>query len=133
MVSRFTLDSATEFLFGQDVRSLSAGLPYPSSSPLSITSSNDSHPANVFAAAFIEGQNVTSLRTRYGINWPLFEWNDRVLPHRTIVNRFIDPIISAAIVKHKARVAVGDVAESKEVQEEETLLDHLVKITQGSY
>ncbi|KAF4600440.1 hypothetical protein EYR38_005067 [Pleurotus pulmonarius] len=130
MVSRFTLDSATEFLFGQDVRSLSAGLPYPSSSPLSITSSNDSHPANVFAAAFIEGQNVTSLRTRYGINWPLFEWNDRVLPHRTIVNRFIDPIISAAIVKHKARVAVGDVAESKEVQEEETLLDHLVKITQ---
>ncbi|KDQ28725.1 hypothetical protein PLEOSDRAFT_27377 [Pleurotus ostreatus PC15] len=120
----------TEFLFGQDVRSLSAGLPYPSSSPLSITSSNDSHSANVFAAAFIEGQNVTSLRTRYGINWPLFEWNDRVLPHRTIVNRFIDPIISAAIVKHKARVAVGDVAESKEVQEEETLLDHLVKITQ---
>ncbi|KAF9488012.1 cytochrome P450 monooxygenase pc-2 [Pleurotus eryngii] len=130
MVSRFTLDSATEFLFGQDVRSLSAGLPYPSSSPLSITSSNDSHPANVFATAFTEGQNVTSLRQRYGINWPLFEWNDRVLPHKTIVNRFVDPIISAAIAKHKARVAVGDVAESKEVQEEETLLDYLVKITQ---
>ena len=28
-MSRFTLDSATEFLFGNCVESLSAGLPYP--------------------------------------------------------------------------------------------------------
>ncbi|KAJ8488066.1 hypothetical protein ONZ45_g14090 [Pleurotus djamor] len=130
MVSRFTLDSATEFLFGQDVCSLSAGLVYPPSSPMAITAANTSHPANVFAEAFIEGQNVTSLRTRYGPWFPLIEWNDKVKPHRDIVNKFIDPIVASAVSKHKARIAAGDIDEKKDVQEDETLLDHLVKITQ---
>src|ERR1700690_1267046 len=61
MVSRFTLDSATDFLFGNNVRSLSAGLPYPDNSPL--TSSYDlSHPANVFAQAFDRAQKLSTLR-----------------------------------------------------------------------
>ena len=40
IASRITLDSATEFLFGQDVQSLSTGLPYLFYSPLSQSSAH---------------------------------------------------------------------------------------------
>ncbi len=33
VVARFTFDSATEFLFGKDVESIAAGLPYPGRIP----------------------------------------------------------------------------------------------------
>ncbi|KAL0948882.1 hypothetical protein HGRIS_008998 [Hohenbuehelia grisea] len=132
MVSRFTLDSATEFLFGKDVKSLSAGLPYPSSSPLA-ASTLSNHPANIFAEAFMEGQYLTALRTRYGPHWPLFEWTDRIKPYRDIVNRFIDPIIEDALLKAHNAGDAGDVeTDAKSLSEDETLLSHLIKMTQGS-
>ncbi|KAJ8474747.1 hypothetical protein ONZ45_g15848 [Pleurotus djamor] len=123
MVSRFTLDSATEFLFDQDVGSLSAGLDYPVSSPLHASASS-SHPSNAFAEAFLEGQVLTSLRTVGGRHWPLFEWSEKVRPQREIVNRYIDPIISKAIQRHNTQEPKlnGD--------EAETLLEHLVRATQ---
>ncbi|KAL0948881.1 hypothetical protein HGRIS_008998 [Hohenbuehelia grisea] len=130
MVSRFTLDSATEFLFGKDVKSLSAGLPYPSSSPLA-ASTLSNHPANIFAEAFMEGQYLTALRTRYGPHWPLFEWTDRIKPYRDIVNRFIDPIIEDALLKAHNAGDAGDVeTDAKSLSEDETLLSHLIKMTQ---
>ncbi|KAJ8489743.1 hypothetical protein ONZ45_g13448 [Pleurotus djamor] len=123
MVSRFTLDSATKFLFDQDVGSLSAGLDYPVSSPLH-GSASSSHPSNAFAEAFLEGQVLTSLRTVGGRHWPLFEWSEKVRPQREIVNRYIDPIISKAIQRHNTQGPKlnGD--------EAETLLEHLIRATQ---
>ncbi|PPQ73115.1 hypothetical protein CVT26_014736, partial [Gymnopilus dilepis] len=49
LASRFTMDSATEFLFAQDVRSLDAGLPYPYYAPPANSVEggvNWDHPAN---------------------------------------------------------------------------------------
>jgi len=131
MVSRFTLDSATDFLFGNDVRSLSAGLPYPYNSPL--TASYDiSHPANVFAHAFGESQKLSGSRSRYGSSWPLIEfWKDNVKVHREVIDKFIDPILTEAIAKNKmAKGAFGKEGE-REVGDGETLLDHLVNYTEG--
>jgi hypothetical protein len=132
MVSRFTLDSATEFLFGNNVRSLSAGLPYPGNSPL--TASHDlSHPANIFAHAFGEAQKLSSLRSRYGSAWPLVEfWKDNVKVHRDVIDKFIDPILVEAIKKKKAAMdALGMKDGEREVKDGETLLDHLVNYTEG--
>jgi hypothetical protein len=138
-VARFTLDSATEFLFGCDVRSLSAGLPYPDNSPngKALNEKMANHPSNVFAEAFRRGQEATAFRSRYGFNWPLKEfWRDKAREHVEVVHKFIDPILSEALRKKKesgdARqerkgVSKGD----REVEDGETLLDHLINYTDG--
>ncbi|KAK0191618.1 cytochrome P450 monooxygenase pc-3 [Armillaria mellea] len=126
LVGRFTLDSATEFLFGKDVRSLSASLPYPVYAPLS---QSDTESASVeFARAFGEAQLETALRTRFAGYWPLFEfWTDRTKTKMVTVRKFLDPILAkAASGACKEHIGVG---KTREVQEGETLLDHLVCYT----
>ncbi|KIJ61016.1 hypothetical protein HYDPIDRAFT_97522 [Hydnomerulius pinastri MD-312] len=135
MISRFTLDSATEFLFGKDVCSLSAGLVYPPSSPLSKNVAFENHPANVFAHAFIEAQIATSYRGRFGKPWRLVEfWSDRVKKHMDVCYKFIDPILKEALAKKKALKEAGLISDQnqkdREVVEGETLLDHLVNYTE---
>ncbi|KAF9041455.1 cytochrome P450 monooxygenase pc-3 [Panaeolus papilionaceus] len=143
LASRFTMDSATEFLFGHDVRSLSAGLPYPSTSALynSVTlhPNNVSHPANLFSRAFDEAQRLTALRVRRGENWPLLEfWKDGVKEAMTVVNAFIDPIVKNALDRKRELAQQGNVEKGtdkvknladREVKEGETLLDHLINYT----
>ncbi|KAF5371946.1 hypothetical protein D9615_008111 [Tricholomella constricta] len=133
LVSRFTLDSATEFLFGNDVRSLSAGLPYPPSPPSYPPSpaSNDEHPSTRFVNAFIAGQTLSSLRSRYGPSWALVEfWYDRVRPHRAVVDEFTEPILEEALRNNHARRALGEQEKEDEEANSGTLLDHLVCQTQ---
>lgn len=132
MVSRFTLDSATEFLFGNDVRSLSAGLPYPHTSPL-VATYDRSHPANVFAHAFANAQELANRRSRFGSAWPLKEfWKDKVKIQRDIINKFIDPILAEAIAKKRTmKETTGMQDGEREVKDGETLLDHLVNYTEG--
>ncbi|EIW81950.1 cytochrome P450 [Coniophora puteana RWD-64-598 SS2] len=132
MVHRFTLDSATEFLFGKDVRSLSAGLIYPPNSPLAVTSTAKNHPANVFADAFMESQIATGQRFFWAGAWRLREfWTDKVAQKSAIVNQFFEPVVEAALERKRERQAKGlDQGQDKaEVDEEDTLLDHLVKVT----
>lgn len=136
MISRFTLDSATEFLFGKDVCSLSAGLVYPPDSPLATNIAFQNHPANQFAHAFLEAQSATSYRGRFGRPWRLFEfWSDRVKKHMHVCHEFIDPILKEALSKKKASKEAGLIpeksAKEREVLEGETLLDHLVNYTEG--
>jgi len=135
MISRFTLDSATDFLFGKDVRSLSAGLVYPPGSPLAKNEEFDNHPANRFAHAFIEAQLGTAYRGRFGQNWRLFEfWSDRVKKHMRVCHDFIDPILKEALAKKQALKEAGLISDKnekeREVLEGETLLAHLVNYTE---
>ncbi|KAF8893047.1 cytochrome P450 [Infundibulicybe gibba] len=104
LVSRFTLDSATEFLFGTDVCSLSAGLPYPETA----------------SKSFMAGQIKLGIRFGFGLNWPLFEfWRDNIKPHRAVVDNFVEPLLAKAI-ERKEKIVEGD---------EVNLLDHLLKHT----
>ncbi|CAA7263613.1 unnamed protein product [Cyclocybe aegerita] len=48
LIGRFTLDSATEFLFGHSVDSLAAGLPYPPKFAHLTPASFHAHPSNIF-------------------------------------------------------------------------------------
>ncbi|KAK0455744.1 cytochrome P450 monooxygenase pc-3 [Desarmillaria tabescens] len=126
LVGRFTLDSATEFLFGKDVRSLSASLPYPFFAPLSQSDSESA--SNEFARAFGEAQLETALRTRFAGYWPLFEfWTDRTKAKMITVRKFLDPILAKA-AESAGKRPIGK-GKTREVQEGETLLDHLVCYT----
>ncbi|KAF8221855.1 hypothetical protein L208DRAFT_643690 [Tricholoma matsutake] len=132
VVSRFTLDSATEFLFGNDIRTLSAGLPYPPSiSPNTFAN----HPSNLFASAFVAGQISSVRRTVFGSSWPLDEfWKNEVIPHRKVVDEFIEPVLMEALSKRAREMRVESKLSAdreKADTEEETLLSHLLDQTQG--
>ncbi|KAJ3573840.1 hypothetical protein NP233_g2179 [Leucocoprinus birnbaumii] len=127
LVSRFTLDSATEFLFRNDVHSLGAGLPYPDHpSPLAKANSFtfENHPSNSFVKAFVGGQDVISLRGRMGTFWPLKEiTGDAVAPLRHEVDRFVEPFVVEGLRRKQEKTGGTKASES------ETLLDYLVDQT----
>lgn len=124
VVARFTFDSATEFLFGKDVESIAAGLPYPAESPLANHPNFVNHPSNLFIRAFSRGLELIAGRVQGGGTWPLLEfWKDNVQPHREAVDRFIQPILTEAL-DNKSK---GIKTESDE--ENMSLLDLLVRST----
>ena len=125
ILSRFTLDTATEFLFGQDVNSLSADLPYPSTCK---SVSSRTHPSDEFAFAFNRAQERMFLRVMYGKSWPLVDfWEDIVAKDKKTINKFTDPLIQAALERKKVAKGVYEVD-----QDDSTLLDHLVHQTDGT-
>ncbi|KAI0772038.1 cytochrome P450 monooxygenase pc-2 [Trametes elegans] len=130
IVSRFTLDSATEFLFGACVNSLETDLPYAHNDPVAPRLEGELSVAERFSAAFAGAQHVIAVRSRIGWGWPLNEIRrDHSAEHMTIVDAFLEPILREAIMKNRA--AKGRVVgpEKDEADESETLLDHLVKFT----
>ncbi|KAI0630296.1 cytochrome P450 [Trametes polyzona] len=125
LVSRFTLDSATEFLFGKDVRSLSAGLPYPPTSEIARLQTSKPE-ADEFAEAFLRAQITSSKRGRYQALWGLTEFfHDKVQPQKAAIDKFISPILVAALQR---KAEMGSDPESK-ATEEDTLLSQLLKVT----
>ena len=137
IVSRFTMDSATEFLFGKDVRSLDAPIPYPSTyhraNAPHQSNASGVHPADRFVQAFQQGLEATAIRGRFLQSWPLFEfWGDKVEGHMKTIDAFIEPLLQEAL-RRKAEKEKDD-GSAKVVDEDndnETLLDHLVKLTDG--
>jgi len=124
LLLRFTLDTATEFLFGQNVKSLSAELPYPSTHK---GYTRPTHPSDEFALAFNRTQEYTFPRALYGRVWPLFEfWKDSVTAERNLTDKFINPLIEAALQRKNAN---GVYELNKEGG---SLLDHLVNLTDGA-
>ncbi|KDQ55429.1 hypothetical protein JAAARDRAFT_37440 [Jaapia argillacea MUCL 33604] len=129
LISRFTLDSATEFLFGHDVQSLSAGLPYPQGSSTTPIGQAEEHPADRFARSFSEAQTAMAKRSRYGLAWPLLEfWVDTAKSHLGPINAFVEPILKDAVEKKRRDGELG--LKPVNGQLEDTLLDHLVNYTQ---
>lgn len=126
LISRFTLDSATEFLFGNCVHSLSAGLPYPHNVAATEALTGKAKIAENFAQAFADAQTIIAQRPRKSWVWPLFEiFKDKTTEPMRIVNSFIDPLLKEAIAKKQSHAN-----EEKDVDNDDTtLLDHLVQMT----
>ncbi|KAF5378580.1 hypothetical protein D9615_007123 [Tricholomella constricta] len=132
LMSRFTLDSASEFLFGHCVHSLTAGLPYPHNSSYVPPESKtpQSNRADDFARAFLEAQEIISSRERYGWIWPLTEiLGDKTKEPMKVVNAYLDPIIQEAIAKKDAAPKSEEVKAESHVEDGKTLMDHLVSLT----
>ncbi|KAG2029801.1 cytochrome P450, partial [Suillus americanus] len=134
MVSRFTLDSATEFLFGKDVCSLSTALINQPSSPRSKDFEFANHPADKFGHAFSDAQIATTYRSQFGSVWcPSEFWTDHVKKHMDTCYVFIDPILKEALEKNKMlKENTNEKANTKnrDIKEGKTLLDHLVNYTE---
>ncbi|KAK0187434.1 cytochrome P450 [Armillaria mellea] len=95
VVARFTLDSSTEYLFGNDVNSISAGLPYPAGSG---NGRFVGHPSNIFVKAFAKAQEQVVVRFHRGQFWPLCEFRaDEVKPLRQVVDDFMQPTLVEAL------------------------------------
>ncbi|ESK94736.1 cytochrome p450 monooxygenase pc-1 [Moniliophthora roreri MCA 2997] len=133
LMGRFTLDSATEFLFGSCVHSLSANPPYPYYAPAETAAqieTPEAQRAQEFAKAFLEAQEVVGQRVWIGPLWPLLSefWGDKTIAPMKIVNSFIEPIIATALERKKASARLPK-DEKDEIDDDETLLDHLVDLT----
>ncbi|KAF8332425.1 cytochrome P450 monooxygenase pc-1 [Amanita rubescens] len=132
LMLRFTLDAASEFLFGSCVHSLSAGLPYPHNVVPSSAFADTNHAAsaNAFAKALLEAEGTIADRERTGWIWPLAEmWEDKARQPMQIVDGYLEPIIREALSKQKAG-AFHKKNDGGHLEEGETLLDHLVQVTQ---
>ena len=129
LVSQFTLDSATEFLFGSCVHSLQQPLVHAKNSPY-YTSTHSSLDSDRFANAFKEVQIAAITRLRLGPIWPLFEiFHDSMKRPMKVINEYIQPIIEEALKKKDTiRQVKGDTA-----TQPETLLDHLISSTDGMH
>ena len=132
LFARFTLDSATEFLFGHCVHILRKGLPYsPNLASSKFAQRKDTDQASLFARAFANAQLTAAYRTRVGDLWPLSEMRkDMTKDDIKIVNAFIEPILQETIAK---RGTPQDFAASKKIEEGETLLDHLITYAKGKF
>ncbi|KAK0474604.1 cytochrome P450 [Armillaria novae-zelandiae] len=122
VVARFTMDSATEYLFGKDVNSIAAGLPYPAGSPMAGSLHFINHPSNSFVKAFVKAQEKIVIRTQKSPSWPLSElWADEVQLLWEVINGFVQPMLSEALGrKAKGSTSVG----SDKDLESMSLLDH---------
>ncbi|KAF8498338.1 cytochrome P450 [Gautieria morchelliformis] len=115
--SRFTIDSACEFLLGASIHSLRDPLPRPGEDPSAVGSAS-----NKFARAFADAQMSITTRGRIGVVWPLFETlKDRTEDDVKEIRGFIESIVRAAMKKR----AEGVVSE-----QETSLLQHLLNVTQ---
>ncbi|KAI0693151.1 cytochrome P450 [Cytidiella melzeri] len=129
VISRFTLDSATEFLFGACVDSLSTTLPYAWNAPMELKIRSKS-PAEDFANAFAEAQEAIAGRSRIGPIWPWYElFKDKTAEPMRVVNAYLMPILESALERHKAAKKAGTGGVAGEILDDDTLLDHLVKYT----
>ena len=133
LVSRFTLDSATEFLFGNCVHSLMMDLPYAYNDPPSPEIAQTAAGATAkFSQAFTGVQEALAVRLRIGWSWIFSEvFKDTTRKHMEVVSAYIQPIVEEAL--RKKRSAAGKAGSDKTTEDEETLLDHLVKQTEGGF
>ncbi|KAE9399487.1 cytochrome P450 [Gymnopus androsaceus JB14] len=132
VVSRFTLDSATEFLFGHSIGTLSDPLPYPSShtGTINFTTQTETFSARI-SRAFTDAQVATSRRGHLGAMWPLMEfWKDDVKETMQPVHEFLEPIMKEGVRRAKeAKSAQSEESKMGLAEEHETLLDHLMEYT----
>ncbi|KAK0229726.1 cytochrome P450 [Armillaria nabsnona] len=126
--SRFTIDAATEHLFGKCVGSTFARFPYPSGSGHENSLPVDNHPSDSFLNASAGAQKQLLLRMLMGHYWPLGEfWADRLKLLRRAVDAFFEPVLVDAL--ERKRRATTAPSPEKDGKDFVSLLDRLVQIT----
>ncbi|KAF8301042.1 cytochrome P450 [Clavulina sp. PMI_390] len=130
LFSRFTLDSATEFLFGSCVHSLQdpmlpPGGQYATSASRLNKAGTKSRESSSFVPAYTAAMEEMSARVYMGKHWPLFNiTKDRMTEHMSKVYAYVDPMIIAALER---RSALSE--DRKEDLDHMTFLDHVVRET----
>lgn len=128
LYARFTLDAASEFLFGKNLDTLSLPFPIPGKAEMGAKGSAMEGSWGAFAEAFETCQQNVTKRARLGKNWPLFElFRDNNQKHVEVIHDWLDPLVKKAIDDRlgteKAGVSVP--------LSEKTFLQHLADSTDG--
>ncbi|KAG0701446.1 cytochrome P450 monooxygenase CYP63 [Suillus ampliporus] len=129
LFARFTIDAASDFLFGQNLDTLSKKLPAPSSSCQSDRGSATDDSWGTFTQAFEAAQRIITMRGRTGSIWPVFElFEDKTAPHVDIIKRWLDPLIKQTLDNKAATQKIG----IQNSMEEITFLEHLADSTEDA-
>lgn len=125
LYARFTIDAASEFLFGKNLDTLSGKLPQPASAALHERGSTTDDAWGTFAKAFETLQHINTLRARMGLIWPIFElFDDKTAPYVDTIRQWVDPLVREALEDNAAAKQAGNLGEK-------TFLQHLVDSTEG--
>lgn len=136
--ARFTLDSATEFLFGDCAHSIHEPMILPGGVQPIESSAGSKAPSTVqpknsaFVRAFGAAQELVSIRVRTGRIWPLRELSkDKSVEYTEKIHAYMQPVVKRGLERRALLLAeraekqdVGD--EKGGIEEGMTLLDHLV-------
>lgn len=129
LYARFTIDAASEFLFGKNLDTLSGQLPTPGSASRGERGSSTDDAWGTFAKAFEAVQQIITTRAQTGLIWPVFELlDDKTSPHVDVIRQWIDPLVHQT-VEHKAASKQAIINQNLE---EKTFLQHLADSTDGS-
>ncbi|KAG6833307.1 hypothetical protein H0H87_008939 [Tephrocybe sp. NHM501043] len=126
LYSRFTIDAASEFLFGANLDTLSGDLPIPGVTAMGPKGSATRDAWGSFTSAFEMSQQIVTKRTRIGWLWPLFEmFGDKSEPYAKIIRAWMDPLVRKTLEdQKKTRTAGVDSSIA-----DKTFLEHLVDST----
>ena len=128
LYSRFALDAASEFLFGNNLDTLSAALPIPGVTAMGPKGSATGDVWGSFAGAFEMAQVIVTKRSRIGYFWPLFElFRDKMKPHVKIIHDWLDPLVKTALDDKLCAVRAGVTSSIAD----KTFLQHLADSTEG--
>ncbi|KAG6908239.1 hypothetical protein DXG01_005632 [Tephrocybe rancida] len=123
LYARFTIDAASEFLFGSNLDTLSGDLPIPGVTAMGPKGSATRDAWGSFTGAFEMAQMIISGRTRIGWLWPLFEmFGDKSEPYVKIIRAWLDPLVRRTLDEHEIVKKAG--VESS--ISDKTFLQHLV-------
>jgi hypothetical protein len=128
LFARFSLDAASEFLFGTNLDTLSGALPAPGAA----TGAKGSATGDAFGS-FTQGfecaQTVATTRGRLGhYFWPVAElFGDRSLDPQRTIRRWLDPLVERSLDEKRRAQRVG----ARSPIEEKTFLQHLAESTEG--
>ncbi|KAF7318060.1 Peroxidase [Mycena chlorophos] len=90
LIGRFTMDSATEMLFGKCVDSLKGSIPYAHNAGISHAEARAKSKENEFITAFSRALEAVAARDRRGVLAPLYEiWTDATHEPMKVVNAFL--------------------------------------------
>jgi hypothetical protein len=128
LYARFTLDTASEFLFGKNLNTLSSSLPVPGQGVMGAKGSVTTDSWGSFAQAFEEIQQIVTNRRRLGYIWPLFElFGDKTTSQVTSIRSFLDPIVRQVFLD-KEMMEKGGI---ESPMDEKTFIQHLAESTKG--
>lgn len=130
LFARFTLDAASEALFGQTLDTLHGSLPQPGQKGgLSGKGSAPMDEFGAFAQAFEVSQEIIVERTRRGYYWPALQlFKDDVEPHSRVIDRFLKPMISKVLENQQHMKKAGLMSSV----EQSTFLEYLADKTEGT-
>jgi len=113
LFARFTVDAASEFLFGENLDTLSFG--------------NDGF--NSFMDAFVDIQTLILRRGTLGRFWPLLElFKDKSEGHKKVIKAWVDPLVVRAVQIQKEMKEKGQTVDPNDC----TFLEYLATTTQGT-